>query len=467
MPTPNLLFIYTDEQAAGTMRAYGNDLIETPNMDRLAADGVVFEQAYCTQSVCTPSRSSILTGLYPHATGCTANNIPLPADVRCLPELADFSGYRTGHFGKWHLGDEIFAQHGFQEWVSMEDGYRKYYGPQRDRTAHSTYYHWLVEQGFQPQVSDDGFAVFPRQFCTRLPEQYGKPAYLAREASRFIRQNRQRPFILYVNFLEPHMPFFGPRDDQYDPDEVPLPHNFHAVPGHDQPARLRQLWQHYQEKGASGISLTSEAGWRRLIANYWGLCSLVDTYLGKILDTLAECGLADSTIVVFTSDHGDMMGSHGLVAKTTQYQEAVRVPLLMRVPWLKQAPARVPQPVSQVDLVPTLLDLLGQPVPANLQGNSWAPYLENPDRFPARDVFIQWNSPGDPVRTIIIPDGFKLNCSPLGEHELYDLVNDPGETCNLIRDPTHVFLILGLYQVILAQQQRVSDPLDLSQCEFP
>ncbi|MGM0494441.1 MAG: sulfatase family protein, partial [Armatimonadota bacterium] len=127
MRRPNLLFLYTDEQAAKTMSAYGNDHIETPNLDRLADGSIVFENTYVTQPVCTPSRSSLLTGLYPHSSGCTANNVPLPQDVECLPELADFSDYRTAHMGKWHLGDEIFAQHGFDEWVSIEDGYRQYY----------------------------------------------------------------------------------------------------------------------------------------------------------------------------------------------------------------------------------------------------------------------------------------------------------------------------------------------------
>lgn len=496
MPKPNLLFIYTDEQAAATMAAYGNDLIGTPNLNRLASQSVVFTQAFVSQAVCTPSRSSILTGLYPHATGCTENNIPLPEEVKCLPELADFSDYRTGHFGKWHLGDEIFPQHGFQEWVSME-GYRKYYRLGRDRDAHPTYYYWLCEHGFQPQEGSDGFKAFSRDFCTRLPEQFGKPAYLALEASRFIRENKDRPFILYVNFLEPHMPFFGPRDGQYDPQAVPLPPNFHAIPGPDQPLKLRLLWHYRRKHGISGLPLGNEADWRRLIANYWGLCSLVDTYVGRILNTVAECGLAETTIVVFTSDHGDMMGGHGLVAKCTQYQEAVRVPLMLRVPWLQGGPKGVTCPVSQLDLVPTLLDLLGQPVPSRLHGRSWLPYLKGEGGFPEQDVFIEWNGPNsgfgdsvnrgtleeagmgmasveqaiasvnDPVRTIIAPEGWKLNCSPLGEHELYNFGEDPGETRNLIRDGSTRPLVEDLYYRILMWQRRVDDPVDLSKCRFP
>lgn len=124
---PNLVFIWTDEQRADTMAAYGNTRIHAPNLNKLAAESVVFEKAYVTQPVCTPNRSAVMTGLWPHTTGCIKNNIPLPRDVRCLPELLDDSDYRTAYMGKWHLGDEIFAQHGFEEWVSIEDGYASHY----------------------------------------------------------------------------------------------------------------------------------------------------------------------------------------------------------------------------------------------------------------------------------------------------------------------------------------------------
>ena len=112
---PNLVVLWTDEQATRSLGCYGNDLAETPNVDALADDGVLFERAYCTQPVCTPSRSSVMTGLYPHTSGCVENNVPLQANARCLPELDGFSEYATAYMGKWHLGDEVFAQHGFDE----------------------------------------------------------------------------------------------------------------------------------------------------------------------------------------------------------------------------------------------------------------------------------------------------------------------------------------------------------------
>ncbi len=156
---PNLLFIFTDEQAAKTMAAYGNKMIETPNLNKLANESIVFENAYVTQPVCTPSRSTLMTGLYPHTNGCTANNIQLSEDTLCFPEMADFADYKVAYHGKWHLGDEIFRQHGYQEWVSIDDGYRRFYSDEKDKNDHSSYYHFLVENGFKPDVKTDDCLV--------------------------------------------------------------------------------------------------------------------------------------------------------------------------------------------------------------------------------------------------------------------------------------------------------------------
>ncbi len=453
---PNLLFIFTDEQRYDTLTAYGNPHIAMPNLNHLASQSVVFERAYVTQAVCTPSRASLLTGLYPHSHGLTENNLQLPASIACLPEMLKTSGYAVSYHGKWHLGDEIFAQHGFEEFISVEDEYQRYYSAGRDPDARSNYHQFLIRNGFSPANGK----LFSRTEAAHIPEDYGKPAFLAKTASQFIRDHQKQPFILYVNFFEPHMPFTSPRDDQYDPARVHLPPNFNHIPGAGNPLKTRLFYRTYFEQGL-GLPLKTEADWRRMIANYWGLCSLVDTHAGTILDTLEECGLADNTIVVFTSDHGDMMGSHRLIAKCVQFEEAVRVPFLLRLPRQRQG-MHVPHPTSQVDIVPTLLDLLGQPIPDHLQGKSLRPWFDptNGIRTP-ENIIIEWNGHNngfgdvagkvsipdamralatedeiisattDPVRTLISPDGWKLNYSPAGEHELYDLTHDPSETNNL------------------------------------
>jgi arylsulfatase len=488
MNRTNLVFIYTDEQALRTLAAYGNTALAMPNLNRLAARSVVFDQAYVTQPVCTPSRGSLLTGLYPHTTRLTENNLPLAPEIPCLPELLPRGAYRTAHFGKWHLGDELYAQHGFDEWVSLEDEYLRFTPPGRDPAKRSDYTRFLLAQGWKPKNGDH----FGRGEAARLPEAVGKPAFLAGEASRFIRENRARPFCLYVNFLEPHMPFFGPRDSQYDPAALPLPANFGR--DGDGPATLktRLLQEHYFRSGHSGLPLRTEAEWRLMIAHYWGLCSLVDTHAGAILRTLDECGLDDRTLVVFTSDHGDMMGSHGLLAKCVPFEEAVRVPLLIHTPGQK-ASRRVRGPLSQVDVVPTILDLMGEAVPGHLQGRSQRAALEtgvaeNGDG----GVVIEWNGgnngvSGDvtggtsfpdwmtslappeeiraaftsPARTLVTPDGWKLNWDSRGANELYDLNGDPGERKNRIHEPDLALRIRRMAEAIRAWQARTRDTVVL------
>ena len=460
----NLLFIYTDEQAPDTLAAYGNGMIQMPNLNRLAKRSTVFEQAYVSQPVCTPSRSTLLTGLWPHQSGVTENNIPLDREIPCLPEMLDTDDCATAHYGKWHLGDEIFAQHGFEEWRGIDDGYANYYSETEKREEVSDYHRWLVDRGLTPSNGKR----FSRSEASRFPEHLGKPAYLANEACDFLRRNRENPFILYVNFLEPHMPYFGPRDGQHDPEQIPLPANFHNLPGEDQPLKLRVFREAYLQKGHSGYPLKTESDWREMIARYWGLCSLVDTHVGRILSTLEELGLDENTIVVFTSDHGDMMGSHQLLAKCVMYEEAVRVPWIVRLPGQTKG-RRVSGPVSQIDMVPTLLELLGADVPERLPGQSRAAWLheDGPTRL-EEDVFIEWNggntgvvgdtierfvvpeslwgevtreelkdSITDPIRSIVTVDGWKFNRSVRGDHELFNLNEDPGETRNLAFDPAH------------------------------
>jgi len=169
---PNLLFIWTDQQQAATLAAYGNTAIKAPNLNRLAQQSVVFERAYVTSPVCTPSRSSVMSGLWPHQNGAVANNDPLHGDVACLPELLADGDYRTGYMGKWHLGDEVFAQHGYEEWVSIEDHYYEYFSEGRDRSARSSYNAYLKSLGLSSDRPDD---VFGRRFATDLPLEQCKP----------------------------------------------------------------------------------------------------------------------------------------------------------------------------------------------------------------------------------------------------------------------------------------------------
>jgi len=449
---PNLLFLWTDEQRADTMAAYGNTRFRVPAMNRLASQSVVFDRAYVTQPVCTPSRSSVMTGLWPHQSGCVRNNIPMKAETRTTPELLGDAAYRTGYMGKWHLGDEVFAQHGFEEWKAIEDGiYRKFYSAGRDRNARSAYHHFLVRLDYKPGEEND----FSRSFATKLPVEHSKPSFLANEASNFVLQHRAEPWMLYVNFLEPHMPFASALDDLHSEAEAPLK-NFPGTPLGPEPE-----WY----KRRRGDVRQEPARLQRLARNYAGLCSLVDQALARILWTLEATGQAQNTVVVYTSDHGDMMGAHGLMAKQVMYEEAMRVPLLVRAPFRQLKPHHVAQPVSHIDIAPTVMELLGAKVP-DLPGRSLVPMLAGgtrPDNF----VFLEWTADkndsgeGPNGRTVVSPDGYKLVLYDTDRSLLFDHNKDPRELRNVYGKPEYAAVQAGLRKKIEEWQKQAKDTLPL------
>ena len=490
MKRPNLLFIYTDEQRYDTLACYDNKAIDMPNLNRLAETSTVFDQAYVTQPVCTPSRASLLTGLTPHTCRMTTNNLMLPEDVKCLPEYLP-DDYVCAHHGKWHLGDEIFRQHGFDEWMATEDSYHAFYRADRDQAERSPYHDFLRSQGVEYALPENIPELVRKRFfrdqVARLPEEMSRPAYLGNTACRFLRDRAGdgQPFALYVNFLEPHMPFYSCRDGQYAPGDVTVTPNFlHDLP-ESAPRRLLQHVAKFRKGYEIDKPLETEAQWRALFARYWGMCSLVDTHAGRILQQLEASGLADNTIVVFTSDHGDMMGSHRLLGKGNMFEESSRVPLLMHLPG-QTAQRRIKGPASQLDLVPTILDAMGLDLPSELEGCSRLDAVCDGSENLDADVVIEWHGRGtgrrpenllqpaasdekpavgadnpdsENIRTIITPDQWKLNISSLGDHELYDLNNDPYEMNNLINDSGRQALIRDLRDRIQAWQARTGDEL--------
>jgi len=472
---PNLLFIWTDEQRADTMAVYGNRRIHSPNLNKLAEQSVVFENAYVTQPVCSPNRAAVMTGLWPHTCGVTRNNIPLRRDTVCLPEMVNNGDYRTAYMGKWHLGDEIFAQHGFEEWVSIEDLYTRYYTENRDRSKRSSYHHFLIEQGYKPDLEDDKFS---REFAARLPLEHCKPKFLEAEACDFLRRHRREPFMLYINFLEPHMPFFGPLDNEHDPKMVELPSSFTDPLEENEPLRYRLLREYHRAKyGGDADSI------RKLIAKYWGLVTQVDLSVGEILKTLDDLGLADNTIVVYTSDHGDMMGAHNMVEKGVMYSEAVRIPWLMRTGGMGRKQHIVRNNVSQIDMAPTLLELMGVREEESLPGQSLVPLIGG-SGVSEDYVFIEWNPGPESVRrlkggsriaseeqirrvrdehtrAVVSPDGWKLCLSDIDKCQLFDLNKDPDEMTNLFDSGKYGGVISRLRGKIHQWQEKVQDNISL------
>jgi arylsulfatase len=476
-PPQNVLFLWTDQQRPDTIGAYGNPSIRTPHLDRLAATGTLFENAYCAQPVCSPARASVLTGVYPHTHGVTSNNVPLPTALPTLAELLRPAGYACGYVGKWHLGREHAPQRGFEDfWSSTENYGHGYADGEPEAQAPSTYEQWLQRAGALPP---DRTPPLSRPEAAALPEAFGKPAFQAAECVRFLETYRDRPFLLMCNFLEPHPPVTGPRDGAYAPEDMVLPPSWYRDLEGTVPLRYRQQRDVERNEGHyRWLRRDDEWGWKDLKARYWGLCTLVDHYAGLVLRRLEELGLAENTIVVYSSDHGDMMGEHRLLNKAVQYEGAVRVPLIVRVPGA--APRRVATPVSQVGLVPMLLQALGRPVPEHLQGRNLLPLLSG-DTPRDDGLVIEWNgSPGPPPAPAegqALQDGgthegafdartirhgrWKLNVYLSAEHELYDLLRDPWELHNALYDPGNLSIVADLRERLSEWQRATADPLSL------
>ena len=480
---PNIVFILTDQQRSDTLGVSGNSFAQTPNLDILAEGATRYENAYCTQPICTPSRASLLTGLYPHATGCQENNLHLDANVPTLPEMLPPEEWKTAYFGKWHLGDEIFAQRGFQHWISIEDGYWKHYSNTRDHKAHSSYHKWLVEtHGISPLDGDR----FSRTEICGFSKKFSKIDYLTEQAERFICESADEPFVLYVGFLEPHHPYTGPFNDFRSEIPVPLPTNFEDLCGDERHPKNRlqeEYYRHYGGVGAEDLDLNTTKGWEDLIRRYHGMCHHVDQGVGRIIAALQKAGIYDDTMIVFTSDHGDQMGSHGILEKGVMFEESLKIPLIVKEPGQRNGNV-VSRAVSQIDLIPAILENLGQAVPNHLHGEILPRFDGEGDSEP---VIVEWNQEtslendpwvdrcveavsniadvdrvrevwSDQIRTIIQPDGWKYSWSEKGWDELFNLKQDPNEFHNLASDEQHSELILNSKKIIKEWQKETSDP---------
>jgi len=468
---PNLLFIWTDQQTDSTMAVYGNDKFKVPNMNALADESIVFRNSYVVQPVSTPSRGTALTGLYPHRHGALVNNRIMLEQSRCLPELLNDPSYATGYYGKWHLGRENTAQHGFQEMLSTEpypEGY-----PKGETVPLSGYQRFLMERGF----TKDQVMSMSRTDASKLEYDLTKPKYLELSAIDFLERHKDQPFVLYVNYLEPHHPYNGPFNNLHDGKELGFSPAYDCELSDDDPVRYHLM-----------AKQRSREQWESDNQNYAGLCHSVDLSLGAILKKLEELGLRENTIVVFTSDHGEMMGAHRLREKSVMYEPSVRVPLLMRVPWIngyKQEIIR--NNVTNIDLVPTILELMGKdPESYDLQGKSLVPWMKGMS-IPDDDgyIYLLWNNNNDDAkfaeielkyynnaafRTVIAPDGWKLSISDRDKHQLFNLKADPYECNNLYYRPGHEDKIRHLTRKIRKWQERTGDTsfnYDYSIVELP
>ena len=467
---PNLVFFLPDQQRADTIACYGGVKVHAPNLNKLASESVVFERTYVTHPVCTPSRSSLMTGTWPHINGCTRNSVPLDRRFLVFPELMDDRDYRAAYIGKWHLGEQGPAGRGFDEWISTDD--------------HGDYANFLISKGITPDKQNGRFSELA---ISNLPAELSRPKFLENCACEFIEKHQHDAFILAVGFVEPHSPYNGPFNDEHPLDQIQLDVTATLPESEDIPLRYRLMreWQQSEalldrERLPTQLFFgITPAEYRSIKQRYLGLITLVDQSIGAILVCLERCGLTDNTIVVHTSDHGDSLGAHHLFGKETMYEEATRVPLLIRLPDQTRSNT-IPHPVSHIDFVPTLLDILGQPTHSQCAGKSLLPLIDD-EAAPPHNVFVEWapnrtkvkkgtklarrrivkRAVEESTRTIVTPDGWKLCLRDSDLNELYNLKKDPFEMRNLYADREHASVVSRLTAEIHRWQESAGDKVKI------
>jgi len=467
---PNLVFFLPDQQRADTIACYGGVKVHAPNLNKLASESVIFERTYVTHPVCTPSRSSLMTGTWPHTNGCTRNSVPLDHRFRAFPELMENTDYRAAYVGKWHLGEEGPAGRGFDEWISTDD--------------RGDYTNFLISKGIPPDKTNGRFSEVA---ISNLSVELSRPKFLEKHACEFIEKYRRDPFILVVGFVEPHSPYNGPLNDEQSLDDVDLDVTATLPETEDIPLRYRLMREWQQAEAILDrerlpvqlfFGITPEE-YRSIKQRYLGLITLVDQSIGAILACLERCGLNDNTIVVHTSDHGDSLGAHHLFGKETMFEEAARVPFLIRLPGQTRSKT-ISQPVSHIDFVPTLLNLLDQPAHSQCAGKSLLPLMRD-DTTPPKNVFLEWapnrtkikkgtklarrrmikRAVEESTRTVVTPEGWKLCLRDKDSNELYNLKDDQFETRNLFPDHQCASVISGLSGEIHRWQESTNDELKL------
>jgi len=442
----NFVVIMTDTQNKSMVGAYGQPWVDTPNLDRLAAGGVRFERAYTACPLCTPARGALFSGLHPQVNGAWCNNVAPHRQVALMGTIFRHFGYRAAYTGKWHLDGSGYFGDGVPGGGFEGDW-------------------WYDGKRYAEDIGAEMFRKY-RGGC-RTPDDLRRAGFrepnlwahrVADRAVDFLGRVGDEPFVLVVSFDEPHGPCVAPPEywEEFSPSDIPRPANY-AAPLDGKPAL-----QHVQRRQYGEVPWeTFAAG----LTRWFGCSSYVDREIGRVLDAVDRAH-GDDTAVFYTSDHGDMMGAHGLRGKgPMMYEEICNVPLLARVPG---GPAGVASDalVSHVDLLPTMLELAGVDRPPCLHGVSLVPTLSDPATRVRETAMIGFHrfainhdAYGEfyPIRCIT--DGrHKLAVNLLETDELYDLAADPHETANRIECGSCRDARDRLHDALLEEMDRIRDP---------
>ena len=423
---PNFIFVFTDDQrwdALGVVQREQGEKgrfpwLHTPNLDRLAAEGVRFRNAFVVNALCAPSRATLITGQYGHVNGVVNNHTPHPAGNMSLPALLRPAGYVSGYVGKWHHGNQSGKRPGFDYSASFI-GQGKYFDCPVEVNGEKT-----PSQGWIDDVTTD-------------------------YATSFIRDNQEKPFLLILGYKTCHGPFTPPERHAktYEGEQARRVPNLtvQAPYGGNALSRPQQNRRARAERAAGVISATGPPTVPTNLGMFRAITA-IDDNVGKLLELLDELKLTEDTVVCFSSDNGYYLGEHGLGDKRSAYEESMRIPMLVRYPRMIAKGRTEDRIVLNVDPAPTFLDLAGVPVPASMHGRSWKPLLEGKTDVPWRKSFFYCyffeRGFNTPTTTAVRTETAKLIKYAGHEEwtELFDLKSDPYEMKNLAADSAYAEL---------------------------
>jgi arylsulfatase A-like enzyme len=413
---PNVLFILPDEWRAQALGCMGNVDVQTPHLDRLASEGTLFRNTLANTPVCCPARANILTGTYANRNGMVANDLRFKKDVSTVADLFGKAGYKTGYIGKWHLdGGPRYPgfvppgprRHGFQYWAANE-------------CNHNYFYNWYFRDENVPIVSE----LYEPEFWTNL-------------AIDFLHESHDRPFFLMLAPGAPHDPYLAPEEymNRYNPAKL----------------TMRPNW----------VEGVHESG-RKDVAAYYASITAIDDQIGRLLRVLQELGLDENTIVLFSSDHGNMLGSQGAQLKRKPWEESIRVPGIVRCPKTIPAGRVIDTLFSHVDFAPTLLSLCGLPIPKQMQGSDLSEVVLGKSTTGPASAYFQIFGPyhGDGTEfawRAIRTERYLYARTETGPWLLYDLEKDPYEMRNLVNDDGSGSILRELDAKLLENLKQVGD----------
>jgi len=425
---PNILIVHTDEHRIECLGAYGNADVKTPHIDRLAAEGVRYENSFCPFPVCTPSRYSLLSGQYVHEHRGWNNRSTLAPDIATFPKILRAAGYHTKAVGKMHF-TPTYLDVGFSEMALAEQD-----GPGRWDDDYHRYLkqHGLVDRNdledqlvreYRPHASQEYWDTCGA-LVSNLPEEHHSTTWVADRAVETLRSwTADEPHLLMVGFIKPHHPFDPPApwDRQYDSEKLTL------LPGWTTNCLDRDL---KYNRGYFPNDKLSEPTLRRVMAFYYATITQIDHHVGRMVEVLKRKGLYDNTLIVFTSDHGDYMGFHHMLLKGNyMYDPVVKVPLIVKWPRSREAGTVAKQLVSNIDLAPTLCRAAGCPPTASMSGralqDSQGHELIFAEARGGREVMAR-----SQTRKLILSSGNGVNL-------YFDLEKDPQELDNLYEAPAY------------------------------